>query len=264
MFSVLAIIVYSLVWTILLKDIKEGRPTNSRRQLLPAIAAGLALHGAAVYCVFVSDEGLRFGVLQIATLFFWVILCVVTASCTRKPLQNLYLFLLPLAAIAILFASVFSKTSNVQHDLGGEMITHILLSILAYSLLTIASFQALLLAYQNNQLRAKHPGTVMGLMPPLQTVEALLFEILWAGFILLTLSIVTGVIFIENMLAQNLSHKTVFSILSWLIYATLLGGHVIRGWRGAAAIRWTLCGFAALMLAYFGSKIVLEFLLASA
>ena len=102
----------------------------------------------------------------------------------------------------------------------------------------------------------------MGIMPPLQTMEALLFDIVWAGFLFLTLSIITGAIFIEDMLAQKLSHKTVFSILSWLIYAVLLTGHQIQGWRGASAVRWVLGGFAALMLAYFGSKLVIEVILA--
>lgn len=103
----------------------------------------------------------------------------------------------------------------------------------------------------------------MGLLPPLQTMEALLFELVWAGMLFLTLSIITGFIFIDDFFAQKLSHKTVFSLLSWGIYATLLTGRHFIGWRGNTAIRWVLGGFTALMLAYFGSKLVLEVILHS-
>jgi len=98
-------------------------------------------------------------------------------------------------------------------------------------------------------------------MPPLQTMETLLFEMIWAGQILLTLSLITGFTFIHNMTAQHLSHKVIFSVMAWIIYAVLLWGRHTLGWRGAAAIRFTLGGFAALMLAYFGSKLVLEVIL---
>ena len=88
-----------------------------------------------------------------------------------------------------------------------------------------------------------------------------MFELVWAGFILLSLSIATGFIFIDDFMAQKLSHKTFFSIASWVIYAVLLWGRTALGWRGMQAVKWTLGGFSALMLAYFGSKLVLEVIL---
>ena len=103
---------------------------------------------------------------------------------------------------------------------------------------------------------------VTRLLPPLQTMETLLFEMLWVGQVLLTLSIVTGFLFFEDLFGQRLVHKTVFSLLAWLVYAILLWGRHRNGWRGSQAVRWTLGGFAALMLAYFGTKLVLEFILA--
>ena len=142
------------------------------------------------------------------------------------------------------------------------IITHILLSVLAHSLLAIATLQALLLSYQYKKLKTRHPKGLIGILPPLQTMETLMFELVWAGFALLTLSILSGLIYLDNIFAQHLAHKTVFSILAWFIYATLLWGRHSIGWRGIIAIRWVLVGFAALMLAYFGSKIVLEVILA--
>ncbi len=138
---------------------------------------------------------------------------------------------------------------------------HVILSIIAYSLLTIASLQAVFLAYQNHLLKTKQHITQTRFLPPLQTMESLLFELLWAGEILLTLAIISGFWFLEDMFAQHLIHKTVFAIAAWSIYAGLLWGRHFRGWRGNKAIRWTLAGFISLMLAYFGTKIVLEVIL---
>jgi ABC-type uncharacterized transport system permease subunit len=92
-------------------------------------------------------------------------------------------------------------------------------------------------------------------------MENLLFQMLTAGFILLSLSLFSGILFLEDLFAQHLAHKTVFSIIAWLVFGTLLWGRWRFGWRGRTAIRWTLSGFFFLMLAYFGSKLVLEIVL---
>ena len=100
-------------------------------------------------------------------------------------------------------------------------------------------------------------------LPPLMEMEALLFRILLAAFVLLTLTMVTGIFFSEQLFGRPLTftHKTVFGILSWLIFGTLLAGHYLWGWRGRKAVHWTLAGFTALLLAYVGSKFVLEIIL---
>jgi len=92
-------------------------------------------------------------------------------------------------------------------------------------------------------------------------MEHFLFQLIAAGFALLTLALFTGLIFVQNLFAQHLVHKTVLSLLAWLVFAVLLWGRWRFGWRGRTAIRWTLGGFASLMLAYFGSKLVLELIL---
>jgi ABC-type uncharacterized transport system permease subunit len=120
---------------------------------------------------------------------------------------------------------------------------------------------AILLAVQDSHIRNKHPGGFIRALPPLQTMENLLFQMLTAGFILLSLSLFSGILFLEDLFAQHLAHKTVFSIIAWLVFGTLLWGRWRFGWRGRTAIRWTLSGFFFLMLAYFGSKLVLEIVL---
>lgn len=260
MFSAATILLYLIAWAYLLRSVKQRAQLPKSRLLLLVAAATLAHVILALASVRIG-KGYQFGFFQVPSLFFATINLIVLLSSIRKPLANLYLFLLPLACLAILLTGLHAPAVKTSEHLSLETVSHILLSVLAYSLLTIASLQAMLLSYQNYQLKHKHPRGVMGLLPPLQTMETLLFELVWAGEILLTLSIVTGILFTTSFHDQHLSHKAVFSILSWMIYALLLWGRHTLGWRGSAAIRWTLGGFAALMLAYFGSKLVLEIIL---
>jgi len=141
------------------------------------------------------------------------------------------------------------------------MNTHILSSIIAFSLLTIAAFQSLLLALQNRQLKSRNPGRLMLAFPPLQAMESLLFQMISAGVFFLSISLLSGFIFIEDLFAQHLVHKTILSIIAWVIFSSLLIGRKRYGWRGKKAIRLTLYGFVSLLLAYFGSKLMLELIL---
>ena len=143
----------------------------------------------------------------------------------------------------------------------GALFFHILTSIIAYSILALAALQAILLSIQNKFLHAHQPGGFIRMLPPLREMEVLLFEVILVGFVALTISLGSGMIFLDNMFDQHVAHKTVLSILAWFVFLSLLIGHWKLGWRGRTAIRWTLSGFISLMLAYFGSKFVLEFLL---
>src|SRR5690606_13545096 len=124
---------------------------------------------------------------------------------------------------------------------------HVYSSMLAYSVLAIAAFQAVLVAMQDYRLRHRHPGGFVRLLPPLQAMEDVLFQMLRLGFVLLTVALATGFLFLENMFAQHLVHKTVLSMLAWVVFGVLLAGHWRFGWRGQTAIRWTVGGFIVLM-----------------
>ncbi len=138
---------------------------------------------------------------------------------------------------------------------------HAISSALAFGVLFIAACQAVLLGLQNQALRHHHIRGMVQVLPPLTTMERLLFEMIWAGMGLLTLSILSGFLFVESMFAQHLAHKTILSMAAWVIFAILLISHHVLGWRGMRAVRWTLGGCAVLLLAYFGSKFVLEVIL---
>ena len=223
--------------------------------------AAVCLHGAALYPALVTAHGLNLGFFNAASLVGCLTALLLLASSLRQPLENLGIALLPMAALTI--ALMFAYPSQHLLDEIGhwQLDLHILLSILAYSLLVIAALQAVLLAVQDHQLRNRHPGGLIRALPPLQTMESLLFQLIATGFILLSLALLTGLFFLEDIFAQHLVHKTVLSLIAWAVFAILLWGHWRFGWRGRTAIRWTLGGFLFLMLAYFGSKLVLELLL---
>lgn len=226
------------------------------------VAAALVVHGYAVYDQIVLDSGYHFSFFKISNVFFWVTNLLVLVSSLRLPLHNLFVLTLPVSVTALL-ASLYTTDTEVMHisKLSLGVAGHIFLSIMAYSTMIVATGQALLLAFQNYQIRHKHPTGFARLLPPLQTMETLLFEILWTGEVLLTLVIITGVQQTSDVGAQHLHHKIAFTAVAWVIYGILLWGRHFLGWRGVVATRWTLSGFASLILAYWGTKMVFEFML---
>ena len=233
----------------------------SKRGLMCAATLALCLHGAVLYVSVNSAAGINLGFSNTASLVAWVTTLVVLAVTVSKPLENLGIFVFPLAGISVLLTLLYPSHRVLPHGAGFGVQAHIVTSVLAYGLLTIAAFQAILLAYQEHRLRSKRPGAVVRLLPPLQVQESLLFQLIWTGFFLLTLSLMSGIMFVDDLFAQHLVHKTVLSICAWLVFALLLWGRWRFGWRGRTVIRWSLCGFLTLMLAYFGSKLVLELIL---
>lgn len=232
----------------------------SRQSLLLTTGIALVFHSIGVMGMSFHAQGFHLSYFGVSSLIFWAMNLLLLVSSLKKELHNLFLLLHPLTALSIL-TSLINQPDTTPELMDYSIASHVILSILAYSLLTIASLQAALLAYQNRQLKNKHLTPNVKLLPPLQTIEVLMFELLWVGEIMLTLAIASGFWFLEDMFAQHLVHKTVFSIFAWCIYALLLWGRWKLGWRGSKATRWALAGFVCLMLAYFGSRLVLEMIL---
>src|SRR5690349_4230829 len=134
---------------------------------------------------------------------------------------------------------------------------HVVLSVLGAGLLTLAAVQAITLALQDALLHGKSGNALVQALPPLQTMERALFVLIGLGFVLLSLSLLSGLLFVEDMLAQHLVQKTVLSVVAWTLFGGLLWGRWRWGWRGRTAVRWTLAGYGVLILAYFGTKLVL-------
>lgn len=229
----------------------------------PAILVPLTLHAWLLYQFIFQPEGLKLGVGHALSAIAWLTVLVYWLGSLRNNLEGLQGFVLPFAAISVVAPLFLPATRTLPHSELTLFKVHLLIAILAYSLFTIASLHALLMTLVERRLHGKPRSIMLQRLPPLLTMEHLLFRILWAGFTLLTLTVASGMLFSRELFGQSLqfSHKTVFALLSWTIYAALLGGRQIYGWRGRTAIRWTLSGFMALLLAYIGSKFVLEILL---
>lgn len=228
----------------------------------PALVRSIGLlavicHGIVVFLSLGGLDTLNLGLSSSASLFSWLIALLLLLVSFVKPVLSAAAGLFPLAAFSLLLV-VSLPSADPQAGLTPGILVHILTSTLAFSLFAIAAVQALLLARQNQALRHHHTRGIVQVLPPLTTMERLLFELIWAGMLLLTASIISGMIFLDNLFAQHLAHKTVLSFAAWIIFALLLAGHHVFGWRGPKAVRWTLGGCVLLLLAYFGSKFAIE------
>jgi len=258
LFGSSAILAYIASTVAMLRSLK---PTPGLRYAALAIA-GLACALHALANLHAGPGLLDFSFLSALSTVIWLVVVIVLLAAPFRPVDKLGIVVFPLAAAILGLKLAVPEEAHLVRNHGWPMTAHILSSLLAYSFLNIAAIQAILLAAQDFCLRARQAGgPLVRSLPPLQTMEALLFQLIGAGFVLLTVSLVTGFLFVENLFAQHLAHKTLLSILAWGVFAVLLTGRIRAGWRGQTAIRWTLGGFAALMLAYFGSKMVLEWIL---
>lgn len=239
----------------------SGKTDAPRSQWVLALAlAGVAAHILSALQTVYNGEYVDLSLFKVSSVISCFIMIIALLSCMRRPNRNLLIGLLPIAALSVFVSGISAPSQEIKMDAG--LFAHVITSILAYSLMTIASIQAIILALQERHLKHRHIGALMRALPPLQTMEQMLFELIWIGMFLLTVSLGTGVLFIEDILSQQLSHKIFFTVLAWIIFAILLWGRHQLGWRSKTAVRYTLTGFATLMLGYFGSKIVLELLLA--
>jgi ABC-type uncharacterized transport system permease subunit len=261
--ATLAIIAYLAAGLILAIRLFRGyEDANLTRILALGLGfLGVVLHAFPHYQNLVSSTGINLGVFNALSLITWTITLLLLISSISKPVENLGIVLLPLAAIALFLENRYQTVHFITDEVSSGLTIHILVSMLAYSLFTLASVQAVLLAIQDHHLRQRHPGGFIRALPPLQTMESLLFEMIAVGFVLLSLALLSGFAFLENMFEQRLVHKTVLSIIAWVVFGTLLWGRYRFGWRGQKALIWTLSGFVVLMLAYFGSKVVIELIL---
>ncbi len=226
--------------------------------------AVLAVAGHAIVLFFALFDGttVTLNLSAVLTLLLFVATLFVLVATGFAPVRNLLLLLSPLCALVIALAALVPTEAAPLGDLSAPLVAHILFAIIAYGLLIMATGQSLLLAYQERALRARRGVGMMSVLPPLQTMERLLFAMLWLGIAVLSLAIATGFAYLDNLFAQRVVHHTVLACLSWLVYAVLLTGRHLAGWRGATAVRFTLVAFLLLVLAYLGSKFVIEVLLA--
>lgn len=189
--------------------------------------------------------------LNMLSLALWLIALLVLIISLRKPMENLALVVFPLASVSIILVGFF-PAQNVLNTAGNpKQLIHILLAVLTFAVLSMAGLQAMVLAVQEKQMRQRQIG--MSKLPPLETMEAMLFGIIWFGFLLLTTLIITSFYFFSAQLGTALLQKVILVFIAWVIFGCLLIGRHYLGWRGRKAIYGTLFGVALLLVIYFGS-----------
>ena len=265
--GIIALVLYSVSGLLLARRLFHDRTKPeqegglSKLQILAIGLIAVIFHTITLYHSLFVAGGLNLGFFNALSLIACLIALLVLLAALSNPVESLGVFLLPLASIAISLEMIFPSTHTVAIVQAMELKLHIMVSILAYSLLSIAAVQSILLAVQDKHLRDKRPGGFIRALPPMQTMETLLFQLIGLGLAVLTLSLVSGVVYLDDMFAQHLVHKTILSMTAWVVFAVLLWGRWKFGWRGRIAIRWTLSGFFVLLLAYIGSKWVVEIIL---
>ena len=228
-----------------------------------AILVPLALHGWLLYDGIFAAPELRFGFAQALSAMTFLAVALYWIESLFYPLDGMEPLVLPFAALAAPLPALFpGLASSGAHAQAGAFKLHLALAMIAYSLFVIALLHATLMAVAERQLHRKS-GLALAHLPPLLTLERLLFRMIGAAFVFLTLTLASGIVFSETLFGRPLraDHKPVFALLSWLIFGLLLAGRWRYGWRGRTAVRWTLGGFVLLVLAYVGSRFVLEVIL---
>jgi ABC-type uncharacterized transport system permease subunit len=221
------------------------------------VVATIFGHSDAIVRMMRIDGPVSIGLLEALSLLAWTLAVLACLLCIERQHRVLGSILLACAACGAAVTGS-GRTYAEENAPGWELTSHILLSMGATALLFAAAVTAMLLVTLDRRLRARRIADLPTLLPPLDALERVMFRLIAAGFILLTLALLTGFIFVTDLLGQHLIHKTVFSIAAWVLFGMLLFGRTRYGWRGRSAVRWTLSGFGTLVVAYFGDKFILE------
>lgn len=225
-------------------------------------AAGVVLHASAQAQHWLISSPVEVSFLNVLSLCALVIVALLLfAAATPNRLFAAGMISLPMATLMLLAEWAFDAPGNILRDVTPGIGLHVVSSVMAFGFLALAGVYALFVAVIDHFLRQHQLNRFVRALPALDVLESLLFTLVLLGFGLLTLSLLTGFVFVSDLFAQHLAHKTVLSILAWFVFGTLLWGRRFRGWRGRTAVRMTIGGVLLLILAYFGSKLVLEVLL---
>jgi ABC-type uncharacterized transport system permease subunit len=218
----------------------------------------VVLHAALLYASLWHANGLNLALTPAFSLVAWVIAVLYLVSSLNRPVDNLGILIMPIAGLMVLIEWLWPEKISIPLT-SVVQAAHIIVSIL----LSLAAVQSLMLLLQERHLRSKHPGGFIRALPPMQTMESLMFQMIGVGFVLLTLTLISGAFFSDQIfgIPLKLTHHIVLASLAWVVYAILLVGRWRLGWRGRIAVHWTLGGIVLLILGYFGSKFVLEILL---
>jgi ABC-type uncharacterized transport system permease subunit len=261
--NALAIMLYLSCSVILIRRFLQKDSVENQALIPASILAILALifHATDIFYTVRSYSGWDLNLLTSLSIAAWFMAFIALFFSSKAPTIQPGMIIFPIVMVTLALKGTVPAEAET-HITAPALEWHILLSLASYSLFSLAAVQAILLAIQERLLRKRNISGLLRKLPPLESMETRLFQLITTGFALLTIGLITGLLFIEDLFAQHLVHKTVLSLIAWCVFAILLWGRVYHGWRGTTAVRWTLVGFTFLVLAYFGSQFVLEYILA--
>lgn len=228
-----------------------------------AIGFAGGLHALALYSALFAHGGMQFSFSLALSLMLWLAVVIYWLESFHARLEGMQPMVLCLAAAGALSPLLFPKAHSLQHAQNMGFRLHFLAAMSAYSLFTVSALHVIFMGFAERRLHRRTISRVLASLPPLLTMEALLFRMVAIAFALLTLALASGIFFSEAIYGKPLGfdHKTLFAFVSWSIFAALLTGRRFYGWRGKTAQRWLLSGFGTLLLAYVGSRFVVEVIL---
>lgn len=250
---------YLISMALLTANLKQGsspQRINPAERILVLFAA--LLQGLLLYYFILTSSGINLSFFNSLNLMSWLITIILLIIAVRLPVISLSILIFPLNALFIVLSLIFQKgPEHILQQTSAPIALHIILSMLAYGVLSLGSLQGIVLYIQDRRLHHHKQTALHTSLPPLQKMESILFTLLTTGFILLTASLISGLMFVDRFF----THKIILSIIAWLVFGVLLIGRWLMGWRGRLAIRLTMLGITSLLLAVFGSKLVLELIL---
>jgi len=254
--SVLASLLYLVASVIIWKKIQAPALKDIRPTIIKIVAIAIILHFYVLSRSIWVDSHIYFDIGNGLSLVMLLAAIILLTTHITKPTETLGIFIYPIAAISSVLPLFIDQRLQLPLALG----SHILISIAAYSIMGLATAQAILYGVQERNFKAKRLTKLMKALPPLQVMESTLLRLVKIGFIFLTFALISGAFFVENLFEQHLIHKTFFALLAWLVYGVFLFGHAKYGWRGQTAARYTIWAYFLLILSYIGTTLVLEFI----
>ena len=228
--------------------------------LVPILIA-LVTHAVWLYEQVFMHHGQNLQILNVVSAITFIMAMLSTLASKRLNTGLLLPVVYGFTVINFIAVSYLPSHFVTHLETHPQVGAHIIFALLAYSMLTIASLLALQLAYLDYRLKNRKLPLTSLKLPPIMTLEKTLFQFIFIGFILLSCTLLTGFIFLEDMFAQGKAHKAILSMIAWVVYAVILWGHYKQGWRGRLMVNVTIIGSSLLTLAYFGSRFVREIIL---
>ena len=262
-FELAALIIYLLIAGLLCLARRKERCTPKPWISTALLIIGLLLHGGSIFAPFATHSAVRFGAAEALSLTAWSALAIYLSGQFVWKLEAPLSTLISLATAFLAISLLLPAGPALSYEMTSLARCHLLIAMLAYGMLTNAAAVAFLMRVADQDLHHPHANLLQRQLPPLLTLERLMFLCLWLGFVFLSLALLSGVVFAEDVWGHALrfNHKTLFSLLAWLAFGALLTGRNVRGWRGRFAANWTISGYTLLVLGYIGTQVILQVVL---